>query len=88
MSPEGSLSTSSSQDSAHDGRRFTMARAVAVLGTLTLVLGAALLFGLTVGSTSVGVRDLFFPSSAAVNPALTIMANALRVADHLRERLA
>ncbi len=30
----------------------------------------------------------FFPSSAAVNPALTIIANALRVADHLRERLA
>ena len=30
----------------------------------------------------------FFPSSAAVNPALTIMANALRVADHLKERLA
>jgi choline dehydrogenase-like flavoprotein len=30
----------------------------------------------------------FFPSSGAVNPALTIMANALRVADHLRERLA
>jgi choline dehydrogenase-like flavoprotein len=29
----------------------------------------------------------FFPSSAAVNPALTVMANALRVADHLRERL-
>ncbi len=29
----------------------------------------------------------FFPSSAAVNPALTIMANALRVADHLKERL-
>ncbi len=29
----------------------------------------------------------FFPSSAAVNPALTIMANALRVADHLRGRL-
>ena len=29
-----------------------------------------------------------FPSSAAVNPALTIMANALRVADHLVERLA
>jgi len=29
----------------------------------------------------------FFPSSAAVNPGLTIMANALRVADHLRERL-
>jgi choline dehydrogenase-like flavoprotein len=29
----------------------------------------------------------FFPSSAAVNPALTIMANALRVADHLKGRL-
>jgi choline dehydrogenase-like flavoprotein len=28
-----------------------------------------------------------FPSSGAVNPALTIAANALRVADHLRERL-
>jgi choline dehydrogenase-like flavoprotein len=29
----------------------------------------------------------FFPSSAAVNPALTIMANALRVAEHLKDRL-
>jgi choline dehydrogenase-like flavoprotein len=29
----------------------------------------------------------FFPSSGAVNPALTIMANALRVADHLIDRL-
>ncbi|HZS46157.1 MAG TPA: GMC family oxidoreductase [Blastocatellia bacterium] len=29
----------------------------------------------------------FFPSSTAVNPALTIMANALRVGDHLLERL-
>jgi choline dehydrogenase-like flavoprotein len=28
-----------------------------------------------------------FPASAAVNPALTIMANALRIGDHLRERL-
>jgi choline dehydrogenase-like flavoprotein len=28
----------------------------------------------------------FFPSSSEVNPALTIMANALRVGDHLRER--
>jgi choline dehydrogenase-like flavoprotein len=28
----------------------------------------------------------FFPSSAAVNPALTIMAQALRVADHLQGR--
>jgi choline dehydrogenase-like flavoprotein len=33
------------------------------------------------------VDGSFFPSSAAVNPALTIMANALRVADHLRARL-
>jgi choline dehydrogenase-like flavoprotein len=29
----------------------------------------------------------FFPSSAAVNPALTIIANALRVGEHLKERL-
>lgn len=29
----------------------------------------------------------FFPSCGAVNPSLTIMANALRVADHLRRRL-
>jgi len=33
------------------------------------------------------VDGSFFPSSGAVNPALTIMANALRVADHLRERV-
>ena len=36
---------------------------------------------LYVGDTS------FFPSSSAVNPALTAMANALRVGDHLLERL-
>ena len=29
----------------------------------------------------------FFPSVGAVNPTLTIVANALRVADHLKERL-
>ena len=29
----------------------------------------------------------FFPLSAAVNPALTIIANALRVADHLSAQL-
>ena len=34
------------------------------------------------------VDGSFFPSSAAVNPALTIMANALRVGAHLSERLA
>jgi choline dehydrogenase-like flavoprotein len=33
------------------------------------------------------VDGSFFPSSAAVNPALTIMANALRVGDHLKSRL-
>ncbi len=33
------------------------------------------------------VDGSFFPSSAAVNPALTIAANALRVGDHLLERL-
>ena len=34
------------------------------------------------------VDGSFFPSSGAVNPALTIMANALRVGDHLMGRLA
>ncbi len=34
------------------------------------------------------VDGSFFPSSGAVNPALTIMANALRVGDHLIGRLA
>jgi choline dehydrogenase-like flavoprotein len=34
------------------------------------------------------VDTSFFPSIGAVNPALTAMANALRVGDHLRERLA
>jgi choline dehydrogenase-like flavoprotein len=34
------------------------------------------------------VDGSFFPSSGAVNPALTIMANALRVGDHLLERLS
>jgi choline dehydrogenase-like flavoprotein len=33
------------------------------------------------------VDGSIFPSSGAVNPALTIMANALRVADHLKERM-
>jgi choline dehydrogenase-like flavoprotein len=33
------------------------------------------------------VDGSFFPSSGAMNPALTIIANALRVGDHLRERL-
>ncbi|HJY88503.1 MAG TPA: GMC oxidoreductase [Candidatus Acidoferrales bacterium] len=33
------------------------------------------------------VAASFFPSSVTVNPGLTIMANALRVADHPCERL-
>ena len=33
------------------------------------------------------VDGSFFPSSAAVNPALTIMANALRVGERIKERL-
>jgi choline dehydrogenase-like flavoprotein len=33
------------------------------------------------------VDTSFFPSSSAVNPALTAMANALRIGDHLLERL-
>jgi choline dehydrogenase-like flavoprotein len=33
------------------------------------------------------VDGSFFPSSGAMNPALTIMANALRVGDHLKERM-
>jgi choline dehydrogenase-like flavoprotein len=33
------------------------------------------------------VDGSFFPSSGAVNPALTILANALRVGDHILERL-
>jgi choline dehydrogenase-like flavoprotein len=33
------------------------------------------------------VDTSFFPSIGAVNPALTAMANALRVGDHLHERI-
>jgi choline dehydrogenase-like flavoprotein len=33
------------------------------------------------------VDGSFFPSSGAVNPALTIMANALRVGDRILDRL-
>ena len=34
------------------------------------------------------VDSSFFPSIGAVNPTLTIIANALRVGEHLTERLA
>ena len=33
------------------------------------------------------VDTSFFPSIGAVNPALTAMANALRVGDHIRQRI-
>ena len=33
------------------------------------------------------VDTRFFPSIGAVNPALTAMANAIRVGDHLLDRL-
>ena len=33
------------------------------------------------------VDTSFFPSIGAVNPALTAMANAIRVGDHLLQRL-
>jgi choline dehydrogenase-like flavoprotein len=33
------------------------------------------------------VDTSFFPSIGAVNPALTAMANALRIGDHLLERM-
>ncbi len=38
-------------------------------------------------ATPYTVDASFFPSSGAVNPALTVMANGLRVGDHLVERL-
>ena len=34
------------------------------------------------------VDSSFFVSSGAVNPSLTIIANALRVGDHLLERMS
>ena len=34
------------------------------------------------------VDTSFFPSIGAVNPALTAMANAIRVGEHLTERLS
>jgi choline dehydrogenase-like flavoprotein len=34
------------------------------------------------------VDTSFFPSIGAVNPALTAMANAVRVGDHLLERMS
>ena len=75
MSPAKSFSTSSRHHTATvEGRRFTLARAVAVLGILSLALAVSLLFGLTVGSTSVGVLDLIFPSNAAAEPVTILLS--------------
>ncbi|HEY3176343.1 MAG TPA: iron ABC transporter permease [Candidatus Polarisedimenticolia bacterium] len=55
------------------GRRFTMARAAGVLALLAGALTACVLFSLTVGSTSVRVIDLIFPSGAAAESATIVL---------------
>lgn len=54
------------------GRRFTPARAALSLLLLALALAAAMMFSLTLGSTEVGVRDLF-AASGEVATARTIL---------------
>ena len=44
--------------------------------------------GRSTGAGGYVVDTSFFPSIGAVNPALTAMANAIRVGDHLTERLS
>jgi hypothetical protein len=55
--------------------------ATLVVGTISVLTAAHPVLRVIKGPYS------FFVSSGAVNPALTIMANALRVADHIKERL-
>ncbi len=55
------------------GRRFTPARALSVLSALSLALAGALLFGLTVGSTSVGPLDLLSASTWGSEPATILL---------------
>ena len=44
---------------------------------------------MALGTSPADLRDpSFFVSSTAVNPTLTIIANALRVADHIATRMA
>ncbi len=57
------------------GRRFTPARAAAVIALLALALAVAMMLSLTLGSTEVGVRDLF----AASGPAATSRTILLQV---------
>ncbi len=44
--------------------------------------------GRSTGAGGYVVDTSFFPSIGAVNPALTAMANAIRVGEHLTERLS
>ena len=55
------------------------ARAGLVLISLILVAAVA--------NLNLAVANVALPSIGAVNPALTAMANALRVGDHLLERI-
>ena len=82
------------------GKSDNLASAYGIAVSATMLLTTALLFiamreiwgwtvvlaGAVAGAFFV-VDASFFPSSAAVNPALTIMANALRVGEHLIGRL-
>ena len=77
---------------AYIGKRIPLAGVAHQNGTLRFGRDA----GTSVLDTNCKAHDLdnlyvvdasFFPSCGAMNPALTIMANALRVGDHLMERL-
>ena len=43
---------------------------------------------MTTDEVLLGVDTSFFPSIGAVNPALTAMANAIRVGEHLLGRMS
>jgi len=58
---------------AATGRRFTAGRAAAVIALLSVVLIVAVLFSLTVGSTSAGILDLVLPSRASSESATILM---------------
>ena len=62
-------------------QRFATKRAIAACPSHQLMIGSGKDGNIYVVDTSV------FPSIGAVNPALTAMANALRVGDHLMQRL-
>ncbi len=54
-------------------RRFTVARAAAVLGILAALLVVSLVASLTIGSTSAGLLDLLAPSTAEAAESATIV---------------